>query len=400
MRDFLYLRPSKIVGGLEREFSDLLIVLDGYAIPVQLRGQGSTKARQAGALRRWTTKQAVAVGRQASGACRTLSSTTVCADHPTRGPVAFGPGDLIAIHGLAIVEYDGTAFQTDQVLKHEDPNGTAIHYLSLTDLSGLIEAVGSLPDLLQYLDGRSRLDLDIRSWIGAEQDLYTSYLLDEGFDSSLTTSTVLLRAHSWTSTQRLDLQRTRSHDLFVRPINYAIEHLHERDPELESYVPDFMRGMIEPAEHRRGYLKMAAQLNRLHHRARQEVGGRIVEMEAKAKSNGTWYFYIFAQDDTPIVFVVSAEADRRRRAELLWPILLAVLLKTGRTSGMVVSYPTRNLNLGLLFLCVEDIDPAEFDGDPELKELISTVSEPKLIPVPKAPALLADLRFELLSQSG
>ncbi len=52
MRDFLYLRPSKIGGGLKRELNDLLIVLDGETVPVQLKSQG--KARQANALRHWT----------------------------------------------------------------------------------------------------------------------------------------------------------------------------------------------------------------------------------------------------------------------------------------------------------------------------------------------------------
>ena len=45
MRDFLFLRPSVIKGGLLRELCDLLIVLYGGAIPIQLKGQGTNLAR-------------------------------------------------------------------------------------------------------------------------------------------------------------------------------------------------------------------------------------------------------------------------------------------------------------------------------------------------------------------
>ena len=397
MRDFLYLRPSKIVGGLRREISDLLIVLDGKTVPVQLKGQG--KARQADALQHWATKKAVNAGGQASGACRTLRSVEVTADHPTQGQVSFAPGDLLPIHGLAIVGYDGEAFQTDEELRHADPYETPIHYMSLADFLGLMEAVGSLPDLLEYLQSRSQLSSDIRSWIGAEPHLFASYILDDGFDPTLAASTVLSRAKALPPERLNDLQRTRSHDVFVQPINYAIEHLHERDPEVGSYASGFMTGSIEHADRRRGYLAMAAKLNRLPHRVRQEIGARILEMESKAKPDvAPWSLYIFATDGTPIVFVVSAEPERRRRAEVLWPILRNVLLKTGRTTGMVVCYPTLNLKSGLLFLHAGDIDLGEFAADTELLELISKMPEAKFIPVPKAPPPQADQRFELLRQ--
>ena len=63
---------------------------------------------------------------------------------------------------------------------------------------------------------------------------------------------------------------------------------------------------------------------------------------------------------------------------------------------MVVLYPTRDQNLGLLFLQIGDIDLNEFEGDPAVDELISTMPEPKFIPIPKAPPIWADQRFELL----
>ena len=99
--------------------------------------------------------------------------------------------------------------------------------------------------------------------------------------------------------QRDDLQRTRSHDVFVQPINYAIEHLHERDPEVESFASEFMTGTIDHADRSHGYLAMAAKLNRLSHRVRQEIGARILEMESKAKPDAApWSLYIFAADGT------------------------------------------------------------------------------------------------------
>ena len=73
-----------------------------------------------------------------------------------------------------------------------------------------------------------------------------------------------------------------------------------------------------------------------------------------------------------------------------------MLLKTAQTAGMVVSYPTHNLDLGLLFLYGEDIDLSEFDGDSDLRELASTVPDPKFLPIPQTPPASADQRFELL----
>ena len=102
-------------------------------------------------------------------------------------------GLALVLHGLTVVEYDDTSFQLDQKLKHEDPQGTPIHYMSVSDLQGLIEAMGSLPDLIYYLNARANLNRDIRSWFGAEQDLYACYLLDGNFDSNLTAARVLLR---------------------------------------------------------------------------------------------------------------------------------------------------------------------------------------------------------------
>ena len=128
LRDFLYLRPSKVVGGLRKEICDLLIVLDGFGIPIQLKGQGSSNSRQGEQLRRWSMKHAFTAGNQTSGACRTLSTTTVESDHPTQGKVVFEPGTLVPLHGLAVVEYTGSAFKMDEGPKHQDPNGTPIHY--------------------------------------------------------------------------------------------------------------------------------------------------------------------------------------------------------------------------------------------------------------------------------
>lgn len=305
------------------------------------------------------------------------------------------------IHGLAVVEYVGEPFEIDGSLKHKDSNGIPIHYLTMNDLHGLVEAVGSLPDLIHYLESRHQLDSDLRSWIGIENHLFACNIMDDGFVAGLTADAVLARSQSMSLAQRIGLQRTRSHDSFVRPINYAIENLHERDPDLEKFTPEYLQGMIEPAGHRKGYLKIAAQLNRLPHRVRQEVGGRIVELEALANSSGSLapaYFYIFAEDGTPIVFIVSADADKNKRAGILWPILQVILVKFGVTSGMVVMYPTQDLHLGLLFLYAEEVDLSGLMDDPDVKDLLNTVPEPKFLPVPKTPPMSADKRFELLKK--
>lgn len=379
LRDFIYLRPRVSLSRGYRELSDLLIVLEGNCIPIQLKVEGRDQTRSGDELASWVLKEAVAAGRQVSGAIRTIGGLKITVCHPTQGDVHFPPGTLTPTHGLAVMEYLGSPLTMPSYARHTSPSGVPIHYFTLNDLFNIVELSGSLPDFLKYLDQRRHLSIQIRSLLGAERDLYGCFLLDGILRPDLTVEEVAGRWASVMSQERGEFQRRQAHHVFVRFFDGVIDDLHKRDPELETYVPVELQWAIEPHERRRGYLRMASVLNRLPYSHRREIGKRVFDMAKRADLyGGELYFYTLGPDDRwVLVFMVSGNENRTERIKSLYALALTVLYKVGRKNAVAVAYPPLNSPLGLETLLMEDFDTAGLDLD----DLVKGMPFPKPIPI-------------------
>jgi len=173
LQDFLFLRPKRVSG--HKELTDLLAILEGKCLCIQIKAYGKGSSRSVQRLTNWATKQFVKAGHQAAGATRKITTSDISAIHSWQGNVVFHAGDVIPICGIALVEYFGPPFTLTFEAKHQSSNGIPIHYFSLNDFLNLVDLLGTLPDIIEYLRQRASISDDIRSMIGKERDLYATY---------------------------------------------------------------------------------------------------------------------------------------------------------------------------------------------------------------------------------
>ena len=179
IKEFVFRSPQTIDRTLEREVGDFLILQRGTGILISQKCQDDLTRRTVGQTDMWARKKAKEAVRQLCGALRTGTGRPIWCDHPRRGRVDFPEGLPTIRHGLVLVE----VFQPVDLGEEGIPldyQGIPITYLSVNDFLNLARELGTVPEVLEYLEARHALRfLSLRS-IGDEKSLFEFYVLNDG----------------------------------------------------------------------------------------------------------------------------------------------------------------------------------------------------------------------------
>jgi len=395
LQDFLFLRPK--IAGRHKELTDLLAILEDKCLCIQIKasGKGSPHSRQR--LTKWASKKFIEADSQAAGATRKVMTSNISAIHPWRGNVSFHAGDLIPICGIALVEYFGPPFTLPSEIKYQTSNGIPIHYFSLNDFLNLVDLLGTLPDIIEYLRQRASISDDARSIIGKERDLYATYLLDGHLQSGLSYRDVENRwSHLIDEEESFD--RKRKHNIFVDFYNGLIDELHQRDPDKLSYQPPELIKYMKPVSDRTSYLEIATRLNKLPYNYRREIGKHLFQTAKAVKGDAKIRMFTYRNLGQPwvLTFLVTPNMDRTSRIRELYLLVASAQIQYGCQSVIGIACPSLDSNQGCDYLL---IDKVTFDKE-EIRKFAPTIMKSTVItlrafPDPRDDSLLpTDEDFE------
>lgn len=372
LQDFLYLRPKRVTGSKELELTDLLVVLEGRCLCIQIKASGKSSPRSGQRLIKWAGKRLVKAGHQTAGATRKIMTSVISTNHLWQGNVVFHVGDLLPICGIAAVEYLGPPFVLTFGIKHQTSERVPIQYFSLNDFLNLIDLLGALPDIFKYLQQRALISDDVRSMIGKERDLIATYLLDGHLRPGLSCKDVENRWSYLMNLHGEDFARKRKHDIYTVFFNGIIDELHNQDPSKDSYLPEEIAAQILPKPNKQAYLEIATELNKLSYLYRRELGRCLFQAAKHVKQNGKsrWFYCLDDKQQWVLVFLITPYMDRKSRLRKLNLAAAIALTKLGRQNGIAIACPDLYSNQGFDCILYEKVT---FDS-PEVRKL--ALSEP------------------------
>lgn len=358
LQDFLFLRPKWIDINRERELTDLLAILDDKCLCIQIKARGNDSPPPGQRLINWASKQFVVAGRQAAGAIRRVvtSNSKVSATHSWRGNVVFQAGDLIPVCGIALVEYLGLPFMLTPKVKHQTPKGIPIHYFSLNDFLNLVDLLGTLPDIIEYLRQRASISDDVKSMIGNERDLYATYLLVGHLRPGLSYKELETRwSHLIDVEESFD--RKRKHNIFVDFYNGLIDELRHQDPDKLSYQPPELTRYVKPVSDRTSYLEIATRLNKLPYIHRREIGKHLFQTAKAVKDDGKTRMFTYRDLGQPwvLTFLVTPSIDRTSRIRQLNLLVASAQIQYGCQSVIGIACPSLDSNQGFDYIFVDKV---------------------------------------------
>jgi len=380
LQDFLFLRP-KIVS-THKELTDLLAILDDKCLCIQIKARGNNTSPLGQRFMNWAIKQFVKAGRQSAGATRKVMASEISATHPWRGSVVFHAGDLISVCGISLVEYFGPPFTLAPEVKHQTPGGIPVHYFSLNDFLNLVDLLGTLPDIIEYLEQRASISDDVGSMIGKERDLYATYLLDGHLRSGLSGRDVENR-WSHLIDEKDSFERKRKHNIFVDFYNGLIDELHQRDPDKLSYQPPELMKYATPTCDRTSYLEIATRLNKLPYVYRREIGKHIFQTSKLVKKDGRirGFTYRNLGQSWVLTFLVTPNMDRTSRIRQLYLSAASAQTQYGCQSVIAIACPSLDSKQGFDYIL---IDKVTFDVE-EVRKLAPTITKSTAIPLKPFP---------------
>jgi len=363
LQDFLFLRPRRV--GTKRELADLLAILDDQCLCIQIKARGNDSLISEQRLIDWATKQSVTAGRQAAGTIRKVKSSEISATHPWQGNVVFHAGVLVPVCGVALIEYLGPPFGLTPQAKHRTSEGIPVHYFSLNDFLNLVDLLGTLPDIIEYLRQRAEVSHGTKSMIGNERDLYATYLLDGHLLSGLSYKEI---GNRWSHLIDVEesFERKRKHNIFVDFYNSLIEELHNQDPDRLSYQPPELIEYMIPVSDRTRYLEIATQLNRLPYIYRREIGKQLFQTAKAVKRDGKTRMFTYRNFGQPwvLTFLVAPNMDRTLRIRQLNLLVASVQIQYACQSVIGIACPSLDSNQGFDYVF---IDKATYNEE-EVKE--------------------------------
>ena len=339
---------------------------------IQIKAAGHGSFRSGERLVKWVTKKFVKAGNQTAGAIRGATTFNISADHPWRGKVDFRAGELIPICGIALVEYFGPPFMLAYNMKHRTSSGIPIHYFSLNDFLNLVDLLGTLLDIIEYLRQRASISDDTRRIIGKERDLYATYLLDGHLQSGLSYGDVENRwSHLIDEEESFD--RKRKHNIFVDFYNGLINELHQRDPDMLSYYPPELINYVEHMSDKTNYLEIATRLNKLPYVYRREIGKRLFQTAKAVKGDAKIRMFTYRNLGQPwvLTFLATPNMDRTSRIRNLHSVVASAQIQYGCQSVIGIAYPSLDSNQGFDYIFV---DKVTYDKE-EVKKFAPTITK-------------------------
>ena len=366
LQDFLFLRPKRV--STERELADLLAILDDQCLCIQIKALGNNSLPSEQRLINWAKRQFVTAGRQAAGAIRKIETSEISAAHPWQGNVILHAGVLVPVCGIALVEYLGRPFVLTPNVMPQTPKGIPVHYFSLNDFLNLVDLLGTLPDIIEYLRQRSEVSHDVKSIIGNEGDLYATYLLDGHLRSGLSYKEIENR---WSRLIDVEESFDRKRNIFVDFYNSLIEELHNQDPNRLSYTPTELTELIIPISDRTSYLEIATQLNKLPYIYRREIGKHLFQVAKEVKGDGKTRMFTYRNLGQPwvLTFLVAPNMDRKLRIRQLNLLVASNQIQYGCRSVIGIACPSLDSNQGYDYIFV---DKATYN-DEEVKKVATRI---------------------------
>jgi hypothetical protein len=354
LQDFLFLRPKMVSSN--RELADLLAILDDKCLCIQIKACGSGTSPLGRCLVDWAMKQLARAGRQAAGAIRKVTTSEVSATHPWRGNVILYAGDLIPVCGVALVEYFGQPFVLTPKVNHWTPKGIPIHYFSLNDFLNLVDILGTLPDVIEYIRQRSSISDDLRSRIGSERELCATYLLNGYLRPGLSYKEV---KNNWSQLTDVEesFESKRKHNIFVDFYNGLIDELHRQDPDKLSYQPPELTEYVRPVSDRTSYLEIATRLNKLPYIYRREIGKHLFQTAKAVKGDGKTRMFTYRNLGQPwvLTFLVTPNMDRTLRIRQLHMLVASAKNQYGCQSVIGIACPSLDSNQGFDYVFVDKV---------------------------------------------
>jgi hypothetical protein len=349
MKDFVFLRPSYVTSGQQREVTDLMFLLNDECVLVSVKGtDGNEKTTERLSL--WVAKKALEASKNAKTACQRAAKLEVTATNLWGETRKFPAGTLKPMCGLGIIEcsqemFKPIEFQLKQPLKNSP---YPAHFLSANDFLNLVTWLGSIRDVFYYFKARQQV-AGLFNGINLERPLVCFYTLRSrenfsGFGAEDRESLCELHHLFLLDT----LPKYAERDRLAGYVNAVIHQLHERHQDFESYAPAELKHMIEPREKRKAYLGMAAMLNSLPMSNRAWIGQQIEEGIRRAREMGQSNCFLYRQllGNVAFVFAVFTNFSRADKLRALYRFLPAAQYSSGMSEAMGVGYDADDDSMG------------------------------------------------------
>lgn len=327
VREFVYRSPMAMIGNVEKEVGDILCQLDNLAFLISQKCQQEPGTRSKEKEIFWVKKEARGGAKQLTGALRTGHTRPMWCLHSRLGRVEFPDGLPAIKHGIVLVEtLETVVLDEDEKNYPQSYNGVPISYFGLNDFLNLAFLLRTLPELMEYLDARSKLDSNILRAIGIEKMLYETYQLQSGSFKNINNVVdvidfVLIRE----AEIKALYEKHKDTFIYTAIVENVSDALAERDPDL----PKEIEHHFEPIEERKGYRQLQAVLANTRLAERIIIGQTLHEMRVSMqKQNEGMVMCSRRFDSLPDIVFVLGVWKKFDRKDL--PSVLQTLIRGAR----------------------------------------------------------------------
>lgn len=271
----------KFLDKSEKEVCDFMLILKSKTILVQMKAQEDPESRSREKLESWVVKKTKEALKQLQGAINTVSSRDFWCIHPRRGKVEFKANSLNIVHGIVLVE--STFDPKTQIQLPRDLStsfrGIPVSYFSLNDFLNIIKELRAFPEITAYLRWRHHLSEDTRRTCGGERTFFEYYMLTEGAQDQIKSYEVMqAEVAENPNLVKICLNNLHSYTTATSLIEDVTNQLSERSGTYLKNLPSEIAALYEPANSRKGYLRMQEEICDLFLPERKYLGAQFQKL--------------------------------------------------------------------------------------------------------------------------
>jgi hypothetical protein len=155
--DFVFRSPQHLKGGLQKETTDVFVLFDDVAMPIQVKAQaynadGSPREDDPN----WTKRNLEKAVSQLKGAVRTIKAGQIVRlENNRRGAVQFSADMFRYVYGLVVLNHVSAPFDPVELVPEIADLGVPVHVLSFVDFYNLNRILDTPADLIEYFESRA-----------------------------------------------------------------------------------------------------------------------------------------------------------------------------------------------------------------------------------------------------
>lgn len=155
--DFVFRSPQHLKGGLQKETTDVFVLFDDVAMPIQVKSQaynadGSPRVEDPG----WTKRNLEKAVAQLKGSIRTIKAGQIVRlENDRRGTVQFATDMFRYVDGLIVLNHVAAPFDPVQLIPDIARLDVPVHVLSFVDFYNLNRFLDTPADLIDYFEART-----------------------------------------------------------------------------------------------------------------------------------------------------------------------------------------------------------------------------------------------------